>query len=152
VPDSRTDCVEGQALRRAQAYDGDRHSVFYHCAIEAQRHKWIESEKAERDLGESAVRDWHTRFWRRWCRARWIEHLQGKVFWLELDRGDFGILNWRFKDKQLLLDRIIDRILNGAENLDILMWAATWGLAVPDVVEILEALDMNSSQVQDRGA
>jgi len=128
----------------------DRHSVFYHSAIEAQKHKWIESEKAQRDLGQSAIDEWHRLYWRKWCRARWIEHLQGKVFWVELDRGDFGILERRFQDKQLLLDRVIDRILDGAENLDILMWAATWGLKVPDVVEILEALDMNSSRIQGR--
>ena len=132
----------------AESPDGQKHSVFYHCALEAQKHKWIESEKAQRDLGQRAIEDWHHLHWRKWCRARWIEHLRGHVFWIELDRGDFGILQRRFQDKQLLLDRIVDRILDGAENLDILMWAATWGLDVPDVVEILEALDMNSSNIQ----
>ena len=33
---------------------------------EIQRHKWIESEKAGRDLGEEAVRDWIHRFAASW--------------------------------------------------------------------------------------
>ncbi len=30
--------------------------------IEIERHKWIESEKAGRDLGHDAVKDWISRF------------------------------------------------------------------------------------------
>lgn len=36
---------------------------------EIQKHKWIESERAGRDLGQSAVQDWIVRYaaeWRRW--------------------------------------------------------------------------------------
>ena len=59
---------------------------------EAQRFKWIESEKAGRDLGETAIRTWIGQHWNGFLRHRWLEHLQGKTFWIELDPGDFGLL------------------------------------------------------------
>ena len=37
--------------------------------LEIERHKWIESEKAQRDLGREAVMDWvlnHAAQWREW--------------------------------------------------------------------------------------
>lgn len=40
---------------------------------EIERHKWIESEKAGRDLGRDAVLDWITKnaaAWRNWYEAR----------------------------------------------------------------------------------
>lgn len=39
---------------------------------EILRHKWIESEKAQRDLGAEAVLDWIRRYaaeWRKWYEA-----------------------------------------------------------------------------------
>ena len=59
---------------------------------EARRFKWIESEKAGRDLGETAIRTWIGQHWNGFLRQRWLEHLQGKTFWIELDQGDFGLL------------------------------------------------------------
>jgi len=41
---------------------------------EILRHKWIESEKAQRDLGAEAVLDWILRYaaqWRRWYEGRY---------------------------------------------------------------------------------
>lgn len=35
---------------------------------EIQRHKWIESEKADRDLGQDAVTDWIRHYWAQFCR------------------------------------------------------------------------------------
>ena len=83
-------------------------------------------------------------------RARWLEHLQGTKFWLELDRGDFGLLQRRFHDQALLLDRILDRLKSGQENLDIILWAQDWGIPFPSVCEILEAFDINSRRLAHR--
>jgi hypothetical protein len=66
-----------------------RASVYVDCEREAERFKWIESEKAGCDLGEQAVRRWVKEHWWGYLRARWLEHLQGGQFWEELDRGDF---------------------------------------------------------------
>src|SRR6476646_2862782 len=105
----------------------ERSSVHADGEQEALRYKWIESEKAGRDLGETAIRRWVQNHWWGYLRARWLEHLQGKRFWVELDRGDFGLLLRRFQDHQILLDRILDRLKAGQENLNIIQWALTWG-------------------------
>ena len=126
------------------------YSVYKDCEQEALRYKWIESEKAGRDLGEDAICRWVQNHWWGYLRARWLEHLQGKRFWVELDRGDFGLLKRRFVENTLLLDRILDRLKAGQENLDIICWAHTWGIAIKPVLEILEALDINSRRLAHR--
>jgi hypothetical protein len=125
-------------------------SVYQDCEEEAQRFKWIESEKAGRDLGEMAVRHWVQKHWWGYLRARWLEHLQGRRFWVELDRGDFGLLQRNFQDQSLLLDRILDRIKTGQENLDIILWALQFGIPIEPVLQILEALDINSRRLAHR--
>jgi hypothetical protein len=122
-------------------------SVYVDSEKEAQCYKWIESEKAGRDLGEAAIRRWVKEHWWGYLRARWLEHLQGKRFWVELDRGDFGLLQRKFIDNTLLLDRILDRLKAGQENLHIILWAQEWHIATPPVLEILEALDINSRRL-----
>jgi hypothetical protein len=125
-------------------------SVFQDYKTEADVHKWIESQKAGRDLGEAAIRSWVKNHWWGYLRARWLEHLQGKKFWQELDRGDFGLLQRRFHDQGLLLDRILDRLKAGKENLDILIWAQDWGIPRDPVIEILTALDINSCRLSNQ--
>jgi hypothetical protein len=122
-------------------------SLFVECEQEAQRHKWIESEKAGHDLGDAAIRSWVKKHWWGYLRARWIEHLQGQQFWVELDRGDFGLLRTKFQEKALLMDRILDRIKAGQENLDIILWALDWAIPIDGVIEILIALDINSRRL-----
>src|SRR5215510_6559441 len=51
-------------------------SVYAESEKEAQEFKWIESEKAGRDLGEDALRNWVQTHWWGYLRARWVEHLQ----------------------------------------------------------------------------
>ena len=128
----------------------DKSSVYTESEQEALRYKWIESEKAGHDLGEDAIRLWVKRHWWGYLRARWLEHLQGKCFWVELDLGDFGLLQREFHDNTLLLDRILDRLKSGQENLDIILWAMNWGLPITPVLQILEALDINSRRLAHR--
>jgi hypothetical protein len=128
----------------------ERASVYVDGEQEALRFKWIESEKAGHDLGESAIRRWVQCHWWGYLRARWLEHLHGKRFWVELDRGDFGLLLRKFHDNQLLLDRILDRIKAGQENLDIIRWAQDWNVPMDSVLQILEALDINSRRLAHR--
>jgi hypothetical protein len=125
----------------------EKSSVYVDGEQEALRHKWIESEKAGRDLGEAAIRRWVQQHWSGYLRARWVEHLHGKRFWVELDRDDFGLLQRKFQDNSLLLDRILDRLKTGQENLHVILWAQEWGIAVTGVLQILEALDINSRRL-----
>jgi hypothetical protein len=124
-------------------------SVYTEGVREAQSYKWIESEKAGRDLGEDAIRRWVKDHWSGYLRARWLEHLHGTRFWVELDRGDFGLLQRRFNEpqQQLLLDRILDRLKAGQENLHIVIWAIEWNIPMSCVHEMLEALDINSRRL-----
>lgn len=133
------------AVQRGMAME--KCSVYTDSEQEAQCYKWIESEKAGRDLGEVAIRRWVKEHWWGYLRARWLEHLQGKRFWVELDRGDFGLLQRRFHEQALLLDRILDRLKAGQENLNIILWAQDWNIPTSLVLEILEALDINSRRL-----
>jgi hypothetical protein len=114
---------------------------------EAQQFKWIESEKAGRDLGETAIRTWIRHHWHGFLRHRWLEHLQGKRFWIELDQGDFGLLRRAFRGSSLI-DPILDHFKHGRENLDIILWAMKLDLSMEEVRRILEALDVNSRRIE----
>src|SRR5206468_4638383 len=138
---------DGPADLQRRSEPMEKSSVYIDGEQEALRYKWIESEKAGCDLGEAAIRRWVQNHWWGYLRARWLEHLQGKRFWVELDRGDFGLLQRKFHDNTLLLDRILDRLKAGQENLDIICWAHTWGVPIDPVIQILEALDINSRRL-----
>lgn len=116
---------------------------------EAQRFKWIESEKAGRDLGDTAIYCWIRQHWNGFLRHRWLEHLQGKNFWIELDQGDYGLLQRAFRGSSLI-DPILEHFKQGRENLDIILWARTLEGAMNEVLEILEALDVNSRRIECR--
>lgn len=124
-----------------------RLSVYVEGSQEAQRHKWIESEKAGRDLGESAIRSWVQKHWNGFLRARWLEHLEGRAFWIELDHDDFGLLGRAFQDSKLI-GEITRRLKCGWENLDVLIWAIEESLDMVEVLSILEALDINSRRIE----
>ena len=109
--------------------------------------RWIQSEKAGKDLGEECIRRWVHDHWNGFLRARWMEHLQGKTYWTELDCIDFGLLRKEFLDDEQLLDRILDRMKEGKENLDVIKWAMDWGISVERVVNILERLNVNSTRL-----
>ncbi len=125
----------------------DVRSVYNDCVEEANRFKWIESEKAGYDLGEPAIRRWVKDHWTIYLRAKWLEHLQGKCFWIELDRNDFGLLQREFQDQHALLDDILARLKAGQENLDVIAWAITGHVPLEPVLQILEALDVNSRRL-----
>jgi hypothetical protein len=124
-----------------------RMSVYTDCKVEIDRFKWIESERVGYDLGESAVRQWVQDHWRGYLRARWLEHLQGKRFWIELDRGDFGLLSRDFPTDRDLLNAILEQLKSGHENLDVLCWARHHQIPSDSVLRILEALDINSRRL-----
>jgi hypothetical protein len=124
-----------------------RKSVHAQGGEEADRHKWIESEKAGRDLGEWAIRCWVREHWNGFLRARWLEHLQGRTYWIELDHGDFALLQREFRDSPLL-NEIIARLIVGQENLGVVVWAIDNGLAMDEVLKVLEALDINSRRIE----
>ena len=62
--------VVGDASAVSQPWTEDRQATMLaRQREEILRHKWIESEKAQRDLGADAVLDWIRRYaaeWRKW--------------------------------------------------------------------------------------
>ncbi len=141
------ECISTMML---SALNDESRMSLHRCGEEeAQRFKWIESEKAGRDLAETAIRRWIGEHWHGFLRHRWLEHLQGKTFWIELDQGDFGLLRTAFKASPLI-DPILDHFKHGRENLDIILWALSNHLPMAEVLEILEALDVNSRRIECR--
>jgi hypothetical protein len=122
-------------------------SLFPFSWEEAMKYKWIQSQKAGHDLGDTAIRDWDNYYMWRFCKERWLEHISGKRYWVELDPNDFGMIHRQIHSNELLVDRILDRIQAGWENLDILTWAAEWGLDQTSVIEILNVVDVNSQRL-----
>ena len=122
-------------------------SLFEAAAEEAHTHKWIESEKAGYDLGENAIAEWYSKFWRGFCRECYIEHLGGKRFWIELDSGDFGLLKQQFHNNMGLVNKIIDIFKNGGENLDVVNFAISNQLDIEEVLHLLHVLDINARRI-----
>jgi hypothetical protein len=125
-------------------------SVHEACREEENLYKWLESEKAGYDLGEGCIRQWVRKHWGVYLRARWVEHLQGKCFWVELDRGDFGLLQREFQEQKELLDAILDQLKTGKENLHVILWAVDARIPTEPVHQILDALDVNSRRLSHR--
>jgi len=119
-------------------------------AEEALKFKWIESEKAGRDLGDAAIHSWIRWHWNRFVRDRWIEHLEGRAFWTELGQADFGLLRHESAAAPLF-GEIVRRLKDGGENLDILCWSHAKPLSEDDlgrVMRILETLDINGHRLE----
>lgn len=125
-------------------------SVHVEFTEDTSRYKWIDGDPAPFDLSEEAVRHWVKQHWHGFLRHKWIEHLEGKAFWIELDRNDFALLQREFQDQRPLLDQILNLLKAGHDNLGVLTWALANDIAVDPVRKILEALDINSRRLAFR--
>jgi hypothetical protein len=123
-------------------------SLYDEALAEALRHKWIESQKHGRDLGDSALKDWFRRHWLPFCRVCRLEHIEGMQRWVEFAEHDFGQVYHLLCSGDLLLDRILDRMELGYDNLEIINWALTWKLPMPRVLELLEMIDINRARLE----
>jgi len=129
-----------QAVRRL--------SLYHEARQEAERHKWIESQKQGRDLGDTAIRKWFRNHWPHYCRCKRMEHVRGSLCWQEFGDEDFGQLYSLIVAGDLLVDRILDRVYAGLENYDIINWAFDWGLPMDRVIDILSQLDVNRARLE----
>lgn len=122
-------------------------SLYEEGLREALRHKWIESQKHGKDLGETALTDWYRRYWPLFCRLKCLEHLAGSCSYREFAPEDFGMIGAFIRHEDLLLELILDRAADGMENLELILWAHDWGLPMPRVLYILEQLNLNRAQL-----
>src|SRR4051812_286418 len=90
---------------------------------EADQYKWCLSEYLGYDAGPQAFMAWVNNHWPGFLRARWIEHLQGTRFWVELDRSEFGMLTKEFGEHKAILNEIVEMLKHGGENLTIFCWS-----------------------------
>jgi len=124
-----------------------RYSLHERGLAEAFIHKWIESEKAGKDLGVEAIRHWVRKHWHGFLRAKWLEHIEGRAFWIELQEHDFDLLRREFVGSRLA-SQIVDKLRLGQENLDIIGWAIDTNQDWEEVYRILHILDINSVRIE----
>lgn len=122
-------------------------SLHNEALAEALRHKWIESQKHGRDLGDAALKDWYRKHWLPFCRECRLQHIEGMQHWAEFG-PDFGQVYHLLCAGDLLLDRILDRMELGFDNLEIINWALDWKLPMPRVLELLEMIDINRARLE----
>jgi hypothetical protein len=127
----------------------ERRSLKEESWREACDERWYRSQEAGRDMGESAIRQWVHLHWPGFLRARWIEHMLGVRFWVELDRDEFGVLKKMPGDLRPILDDLIEQLRCGAENLNILCWSRR---RPPDqqkaIRELLQLINVNAHRLR----
>ena len=112
-----------------------------------QDYKWIESEKAGRDLGVDAIRGWIDNHWCAFYRSRLVQHLRGEVFFDEFDAQCFGVLSGRFQELAELLNLVLEQIKEGAENLDLLRWGYEEHIPCNQLLPVLIAANINGHRL-----
>jgi hypothetical protein len=122
-------------------------SVYEQADQAAKEHKWIESEKAGRDLGEEAVRNWTRSHWLKFYRWRLVQHLRGEVYFREFHPCTFAVVNNQLKVPNDLLEAILNQVRDGGENLDIICWVHNRQLPAELIIEVLEAIDINRQRL-----
>ncbi len=134
--------------RYAQVCETIPRSLYSAALEEALRHKWIESQKHGRDLGEAALKDWFRKHWLPFCRCKRLEHVEGMQRWSEFAEQEFGQVYQLLLDDDLLCDRVLDRMEHGYDNLEIINWALGWGLEMEPVIALLELIDINRARLE----
>lgn len=89
---------------------------------EAEIHKWNRSRECGYDLGQSAIEEWQTLYWRKFLRLRRIEHVCGEVRYRQYGHQHYGQLRrdaWHGND---FLTRVVEHYVQGMENLEFVMW------------------------------
>jgi len=109
--------------------------------------KWLESEKAGRDLGDEAREQWTRRHWLRFYRWLFVQHVRGEQRFREFHPQTFGVVHREFPADPQLLDDVLNMICDGAENLPLIWWAWDRPHLMSQLIEILNALDINSQRL-----
>ncbi len=119
-------------------------SVYDRAWQEAYRHKWIESEKHGRDMGDFAIHDWSRRHFKRfvrWC--HWL-HLTGRQRFVEFQPKHFGTVSDPNDD---LESNVVRLFWDGQENLEIYCNAHGCGWSLERVFHLLLSLDINGARL-----
>ena len=131
-------------------HDVVKHSIMYHAAADYAARKYLDWERLSYDVEQTASEHWRRRFWRLWFRVRWVEHVLGQNFWIEMGPENFGILRHGRPHDPVLVSRVADRLIAGWENLGLILWASDWGIDLDEVIEILKKININHIVVNGR--
>lgn len=123
-----------------------RRSLHDEARLEADRFKWIESERRGYDLGGWAYREWCRRHWIDFCRWKRVEHLLGHREYAEFDSSSFGKLR-SLADTETagaIVDFVIERFTRDRwENLHFFIEAHPTAAPTSPLQRILRILDIN---------
>lgn len=122
-------------------------SLYEHAFQEAERHKWIESQKHGYDRGDCAIHEWYGLYWRDFCRRKRLEHLRGEHCWEEFGQRRFGDLLPLLHLRDPLIDRLVEMLDSGMENLDVINWALDRKIDMARVIEVLAIVDVNGARL-----
>jgi hypothetical protein len=122
-------------------------SVYSEARKAQAEHKWLASEQAGYDLGDQAVHEWTRSHWLKFYRWRFVQHVRGQFLFCEFHPKTFGVIHRGVNAPRELLDTILDMVCEGAENWPLIWWALERQHPIDQVVEILDALDINSQRL-----
>lgn len=125
------------------------YSLTGHALQAIDRHKWIESQKARRDMGGEAVEDWLNYYWAGWTRAKLLEHLYGLQCWGAFGEEEYGLFKRSSIEHHIdetTLKHVANLLANGGENLDVIDWALATGQTLDAILWLLERIDINAKR------
>jgi hypothetical protein len=128
-------------------------SVYADARREAEKHKWLESERKGCDVGQQAIEDWYRQFWSKYCRARRLEHLAGEQQWVEFAEHEFGRMFQSILDGNVLLQDLIERFEDGWENLHFTVWVHDQRKSrqeIDEIIGLLEIININITRLDPR--
>ena len=150
LPRKATELPEGELPNDLLGPDGVViHSLTAHALFAIDRHKWIESEKYNRDVGGDAVTNWLEYCWKGWSRARLLEHLYGWRCWGTFGRDEFGLLIRETVDYHVprgILEHVAEILAGGGENLDVISWALEAGENLDAILWLMDHIDINAKR------
>ena len=117
--------------------------VYEEARMAVQEYKWLASEKAGRDVGIEAVREWVQIHWLRFYRHCFVRHVCGETFFEEFGTDCYGLKSGWVSCPLEITETVLNFIQEGAENLDLLCWATKQQVPCQPVIEILTELDIN---------
>lgn len=71
----------------------ERRCLYRFGLYEAENYRRTRLRGSRGDQGRQAVREWNEKHWWSWCLQKFLEHLQGEMFWEQFGDSTFGLLN-----------------------------------------------------------
>ncbi len=117
-------------------------SLYDEAVSEADRFKWLESERCRYDVGFSAYHEWTRRYWPVFLRARRLDHLYGKRCYVEFEPELFGRFAQAANDPTI--DFVASRFVDDCwENLHYFTTTVPSSCTADRLVQCLEVIGIN---------